>query len=48
MGGDGFNSHMPTLHRYRAMLEVWHPLQARHPLPKDDITHILEAGHVHG
>ncbi len=38
-----FNSHMPTLGKYRAMLREWHDRHARHELTADDLVRILEA-----
>ncbi len=40
---DDFNSHMPTLGRYRAMLAVWKET-LKHELPKEDIIRVVSAG----
>ena len=40
---DGFNSHAPTLYRYRAMLNEWRPLREKQKLSRDDILRIIQA-----
>ncbi len=39
--GDNFNSHMPTLARYRAMLQQWRECGKNHELSKDQIIKIV-------
>lgn len=38
--GDDFNSHMPSLGRYRAMLKEWNASKDRNKLTKEDIVRI--------
>ena len=39
--GDDFNSHSPTLPRYRSMLERWRASADKYQLSKDDIVRIV-------
>ena len=39
-----YNSHHPTLERYRKMLAEWHRMGANHRLSKEQIDSILDAG----
>ncbi len=39
-----FNSHFPTLKRYRRMLDEWERMDRAYPLTKPQIDSILEAG----
>ncbi|SRR6266516_3680182 len=41
--GDDFNSHMPTLDRYRSMLAEWKKNKDIHKLSKEDIICIISA-----
>ncbi|MCL4511932.1 MAG: YfbU family protein [Bacteroidetes bacterium] len=41
--GDDYNSHLPVLSQYRAMLRQWQPIQNKHLLTKDDILRIISA-----
>lgn len=38
-----FNSHMPTLHKYRPMLNEWNKTDDKFNLSKEDINRILQA-----
>ncbi len=44
-GGDGLNSHMPTLNLYRNMLAVWksRELETKEKITKDDIVAVTSA-----
>ncbi|MDQ7814217.1 MAG: YfbU family protein [Patescibacteria group bacterium] len=41
--GDNFNSHCPTLKRYRAMLAEWNKSGAKQELTRDDVVRIIDA-----
>jgi hypothetical protein len=38
-----FNSHMPSIEKYRKMLEVWNSLNVKNHLPVNTLKNILEA-----
>lgn len=42
--GDAYNSHFPSLGRYRAMVEVWEGIEDRYQLSKEEILRIVSRG----